>query len=178
MKKLLFILLAFIVFLSTACDKDDNMTTISNNRDILRCKINGKNWTPAGGGLDIISPYTLEYYSDDDFLVLIAGNSSTNSSLKGAIKFHSQNVSLGEGKITENEGNSHIQNNTNTSGCVNYGDLDSNFDNYIFVTEIDSINYFMKGEFQFSAINDCQDTIRVTDGYFDLNYFFQNVKDR
>ena len=173
MKNILFLLLTTILFLAAACDKEDDLQCdrTSTNHDILCCKINGEDWKPGGGGPDIISPYTLEYYSDDDFLKLIAGNNS-NSNFDGAIVIHSQNISLGEGKITENDSNFYIQDDDNVNGCVYYGDLDSDFENYIFVTEIDSLNYFMKGEFQFTAINDCQDTIRVTEGYFDLNYFF------
>ncbi len=174
MKNLIFLLFTATLFLATACDKEDDIatTSTSNNHDILRCKINGENWTPAGEGFDVISPVELNYYSDDGDLRLIAGNSTLNSNFKGAIVFHSQNISLGENSITENESNFYIQNNDNINECKYYGDLSPNFDNYVFVNQIDSINYFIKGEFQFSAINDCQDTIRVTEGYFDLNYFF------
>ena len=65
-----------------------------------------------------------------------------------------------------------LTNSSNLTGCQDYENIDTNFFNYIELTEIDSIDLVIKGEFQFSIINQCQDTIRVTEGYFDLNYFF------
>jgi len=55
-----------------------------------------------------------------------------------------------------------------TKGC--YYELEDTYTGYILFSKIDRINYIISGTFEFStATNDC-DTVRITDGRFDLQY--------
>ena len=40
----------------------------------------------------------------------------------------------------------------------------------LFITKLDSINQIVSGTFWFQAVNDRGDTVKVTDGRFDMRY--------
>lgn len=155
----------FFCFLFSACIKED-ICMNSGNHDYLCCKIDGKDWTIGGGW---VFPYDLNYYSDTKWLSLLARNTSNDEIMLGAFQITTNIEKL---QTKSPLGLLLLQKSSNTTRCKYYENIDISDDNFIKVLEIDSINYIIKGEFEFSAINECQDTIRVTDGYFDLNYTF------
>ncbi len=171
MKKIIYLLFTATLFLATACDKEDDMTSdSSNNHDILRCKINGENWTPKVAGFDLVYPFELNYYRDIERLELLVKNNAGSSILQGSIYIRCNVDSVNTlNKIIFRE--DVIKNNNYSYECSAFG-LDTLTTNFIQITSIDTLNFVMTGKFECSAINDCQDTIRVTEGYFDLNYFF------
>ena len=57
------------------------------------------------------------------------------------------------------------------SGC-RFHDLDTTAVRRLTILEVDTINYLIKGTFEFTAINECVDTVRITDGYFHVNFRF------
>lgn len=63
------------------------------------------------------------------------------------------------------------QNLINDSGCRFYY-LDTTKTRLISINYIDTINYEIRGCFEFTAINKCQDTVHITNGYFDVEYRF------
>ncbi len=173
MKNLIYLLFTATLFLATACDKEDDMTSdSSNNHDILRCKINGENWTPAGGDLFITKPYDLQYYNDEKFLVLSASNSIDEFPLNGGLSIFVKNINLGEHLLHKDDNSFSSHNNSNSDECKYYDVIDSSFYSFINISELDTVNFIMKGTFESSIINECNDTLRYSDGYFDLHYRF------
>ena len=51
-----------------------------------------------------------------------------------------------------------------------YYDYENTFDGWIKFSKIDRTNYIVSGTFEYSTVNEDCDTIRVTDGRFDLPY--------
>ncbi len=173
MKKTFFLLLTCSLLLAAACTSEDDMTPSTEDaHSTLRCKINGEDWEPKGGDLFTSKPYRLEYYDYDGFFVFDASNTTSDSALRGTIMLSLTNTELGVNRIKDIEDIWYISNSDNISECKYYEELNSQVDNEITIIEIDTINYFIKAEFNFSVINNCQDTINVTEGYFDLNYRF------
>ena len=167
---LLFLCCFCLLCLAAACTGDDEVTPQPSTEEhtTLRCKINGEDWTPASSGLLAGYPFDLEYYSYDGFLRLL----TWNSSLETSISIGSSPIKLGRNSITENDYNWHFTNGLNSSGCKDYEDLEVGYNNHLTIIEIDSIDYFIIGKFEFSALNSCADTVRITEGYFDLKYHF------
>jgi len=164
--RLLYLFSIAILLLAASCN-DDDMPVIDEHT-MLRCKINGENWEPACGDLFCIYPFDLQYYKEDRWLNLTAGNASNNSALNGAIVMIVNDARIGENELIDNESLFHIQNHNND--CELYEDLTPTFNSHLSISEIDTIDFFIKGTFEFSAFNECNDTIRVTDGVFDLKY--------
>lgn len=158
-----------IIFLAASCQtEDDNPLNNQEAHTSLRCKINGTNWEPAGGDLFSIYPFNLQYYEDTGGIELIARRNIQSEPSSQAIYLRTVFNEIDvEESIIGIDGvfvNSELK-----SECTRY-DLDTTELQYIRIMEIDTIDFFIIGEFQFSAYNECNDTIRVSEGYFDLKY--------
>lgn len=164
MNKLLYIFLIGFL-LAASCNPDDNQVTEPHTT--FRCKINGKDWEPAGGGAQTINPYEILYYDDNNSLDIVAFRSL--STVRQIIKINCfiKNIGVRNELRSSDEVFEDILN----TNCRIY-DLDTTKTNYILVSEIDTINYIIVGEFEFSAINNCNETVNITEGYFDLPYTF------
>lgn len=57
----------------------------------------------------------------------------------------------------------------NDDSCKRYS-TDTLANNWINIYDIDTSKKVIEGSFEFTAINACQDTVRITDGYFKLTY--------
>ncbi len=40
------------------------------------------------------------------------------------------------------------------------------------ILEVDTVNFLIKGTFEFTTINECNDTMHITDGFFHVNFRF------
>ncbi len=59
----------------------------------------------------------------------------------------------------------------NEAGCISYG-IDTSFVKRLTILKIDTVNYTVLGTFEFTVLNQCSDTVKIEDGYFDLEYRF------
>jgi len=175
MKKMTFFLLALPLLLLASCGKDDDLS----NDETFKCKVNGEEWDAFSytegdlfgigtGAMDLL------YYTDVKSITLIGVRHLEDQSTNQSINISTKPVSLGDNPIYVN--NVHLikrvfKDWNNDSGCIFYN-LDTLSENTIHIIEIDSINRRIEGTFLFSAINDCNDVVRVTDGYFDIAYRF------
>ena len=158
------------LFLAASCNSDDEIAPFSENEPhtILHCKINGMDWTPAGGDLFSGYPFRVQYNNNSGSLGIIASRNIESESTNQVINIDTYFYNLDEENAIRFIGEE-FTDRFNASECIYY-DVDTTSTNYIKITSLDTLNFFMIGEFEFSAINDCNDTIRVTDGYFDLKY--------
>jgi hypothetical protein len=166
MKKILLLLLTLSLFF--ACNKDDEPTPENWTEDdnIFRCKVNGVDWEPEGGGLGF-SGGNLDVYYESFFNNAIQIRASKDNDNV------SQFLSMFVGVDLAVNGKSEILTNNvfvDYNSCGNYF-RDTTVFNFIKFIEIDSINNIAEGEFEFIGLNsDCPDTIKVTDGYFKAKY--------
>jgi len=54
-------------------------------------------------------------------------------------------------------------------GCEWHEAIDE-MDRLLYISDIDSTNRVIEGYFEFQGINDCQDTIKIEDGYFKVSF--------
>ena len=168
-------LLLFSLFLLTATCSKYNEPPPYSPPAIFRCKVDGVEWEAYdyqnGGLIDIgiggSSPTNLQYYSDTKGFELGANNKTEDLVINQSIGLYSRIEQIGE-NVLKYRSNAFIDSNE-LSGCE-YHELDTFAIRKLLILEIDTIDRRMKGNFEFSAINDCNDTVRITEGFFDLSF--------
>ena len=179
MKKVTFTFLIFTIFLSFSCEKDplnpeppDALPPATmTGENTFGCLVNGKVWRPYTENLweeAISAKHDLGWVDCDQLLV--SGKRRYNSDSVSSGVFN-QNMKmnvwcpiLGENTITFSK-RSFIDFNN----CGEYY-LDTLSPRIMNITRLDSINKIASGNFEFTAINnECQDTIQITEGRFDVD---------
>lgn len=169
MNKLLYIFLIGFL-LAASCNPDDDQVNEIEPHTTFRCKVNGQDWTPAGGTSQTIYPFDLQYYSDTGGLELLAHRIILSENVDQGFHLVSRIKTLNTDTPFRFEEEVFLDN-FNSLNCQRF-DLDSTSNNYIKLNTIDSTSFFIVGEFEFSAITECEHFIQVTEGYFDLKYTF------
>jgi len=89
----------------------------------------------------------------DENVSMFIGNT-----IKEGEKYQLDNATTHKGKYDNQIGN-----------CIY--ETSSIFQGYIYISKLDSLDYLLAGTFEFDAYSkDCQDTVRITDGRFDMQY--------
>ena len=168
------LLLSITIFLLLAllagCKKED--TTPTYHKDIFRCKVNGLEWvaTCPSDGLFGCEPVDCQYYwNDTKFFSLRSIKRLDDNSIYQGIRMFVPQTILGDMKLPYfKEAFTDLKNPT---GCRFYN-LDTIPFHKLTILEIDTVKYIVKGTFEYTAINECQDTMHITDGYFHVNFRF------
>jgi len=93
----------------------------------------------------------------------------------------STNQSIGFSKYSTIIGDNDIQfrlrafKDWNKPGNCGFYDLDTSSARKLTILEVDTVNFLIKGTFEFTAMdhyNECKDTVRITDGFFHVNFRF------
>lgn len=169
MKYISQILLILLFTLASSCSKYDCDDCI-----YFRCKVDGKEWRmncntqePFG-----CSAYDVQYYRYDgtNNIYLYIKNDDNNS----AVKLYAKNIdSTGLRYVIRRPGttfSSYIDRNTKKL-CDSYK-MDTLKYNYLRLNEIDTINYIVGGEFEFTGQDSCGNVVQITEGKFRLRYRF------
>ncbi len=169
-------LLAFaLVFTCTNCNKEDDTQPKHNT---FRCKVNGQDWeafdSRGGGGLPghsgVFDPTDLRYYSDTRALGLTAvKHIEEEPEIRQGLRFSTRNTIIGSNTMIFKK--NAFGDALKMAGCQDYR-LDTLKKRELIILNIDTNSFIMEGTFEFSAHNDCGDTVHITDGYFDLDYRF------
>ena len=158
--------------MAASCEENRLEESLEEQHRLVRCKVNGEDWRPRGdgtGGLAIQgnTPFDLLYYNDTKSFELSAGNHE----LSQGMRVFGRNTIVGVNEIYYNGNFTYFSDGSNSQDCIKYDSL-NNSNNTFTILTLDSVNFIMTGEFEFQAINDCEDTVSVTEGYFDLHYRF------
>ena len=163
-----YLLLISLLSLASSCQKED--MPADGHKNIFRCKVNGVEWTPhCVSGFFACSAVDCQYYKGSGTIELVAIRENHDNSINQGIKLVKYNAKIGFNEITYRS-SVHSDLN-NSSGCFLYI-IDTSFNRSISIIEVDSLDYNISGTFEFTAINKCQDTVHITDGYFDVEYRF------
>ena len=177
--RLLFILLLAALSFS-ACEKEKTPPTeleklpaaTQEGKNTFGCLVDGKAWTPKWGGL--INPGITPYYNN------VLGNFSIITHYYKDGKSES-GFSIGQkfapffepGTYTMDVGLSSYRFKSDTcissilSGKSEYHNINGVFE----ITRLDVSTGIISGTFEFDAVSEtCQDTVRITDGRFDIKY--------
>lgn len=162
------ILLIAILSMSSSCKKEDMPS--DGHKNIFRCKVNGVEWTPhCISDFFGCSAVDCQYYKEDKYLSLSAINRNQDKSIDQGFRFISRFTKSNISDIIYLSGE--FVDYTNIEKCITY-DLDTVKTRVIEIIQIDTINFRISGNFQFTVANDCSDTLDISEGYFDLEYRF------
>lgn len=171
MKNILILLTAtiFLILLSS-CKKED--TTPTYHKDIFRCKVNGVEWvaTCPSDGLFGCESIKCWYYSDTPSIELVGLYINSDKTINQSIHIYTFKDLLLNTQLPS--GLPGIFKDFNKNPGCRFWDWDPTNKGFIEVLIIDTINHTITGIFEFESINQCNDTIRVTEGYFDVKYYY------
>jgi hypothetical protein len=156
--------------LLAGCQKED--TTPTYHKDIFRCKVNGVEWvaTCPSDGLFGCEPIDCQYYwKDTRTISLGAVNVSNDKSVNKSIGLYKYKSMLGDNIMGLSMREYKDWN--KPAGC-RFHDLDTTAIRRLTILEVDTVKFLIKGTFEYTAINECQDTMHITDGYFHVNFRF------
>lgn len=167
------LLIAAILTLASSCQKEDPFTP-EGHVDVFRCKVNGVEWTPncISDPLFGCDPVDCLYYPPTQGVEFSVINISNDKSKNQSIGFSKYSTILGENEIPFRL---RTYKDWNKNGNCGFYDLDTTSVRNLTILEVDTVKFLIKGTFEFTAIDhygDCNDTVRITDGYFDVNYRF------
>ncbi len=165
------LLLITMISVASSCQKEEPKTP-SWHADVFRCKVNGVEWTskcvsdPLFGCNAIDCQY---YWKDTKTISLRATRRLANNSIYQGLRLYRYKSKIGD---------NHLQLTTEQyldwnkpSACIGH-DMDTTSVRRLTILEVDTVNFLIKGTFEFTAINNCQDTMRITDGFFHVNFRF------
>lgn len=169
---LLFLLLPLL--LAASCGKEDDDSTPSDKlppatmtgENTFGCLVNGEVWLPHTEAFwdSPLSVVHDTYWVGCDQLKIGARKDNPNVGSPNILQSFSINVWCP--KLGDNDVQAVFWDN---EGCGIYR-LDSISPHILKITKLDTINFIAAGTFSFTVINqDCQDTLRITDGRFDAD---------
>jgi uncharacterized protein DUF6252 len=179
--------LFFILFSFASCRKhkpinpvDQLPAATQTGANTFGCLINGQVFLPKGPSLSPILQCAYQYlntdYSKGYFFQLSAGNKNNSSDVFG-IGIFTDSLAIKEGVYTlaENQkGNAYgLYSRFQEQGNVVKSTIlytKSNLPGQVIITKLDEINQIVSGSFWFSVINDSGDTLKITDGRFDMQF--------
>ncbi len=163
------ILLIALLSLASSCQKED-MPPTDGHKNIFHCKVNGVEWTPHCISDPLFGCDAVDcqyYWKDTKSFEIIAINRTNDNSTYQTMGFSKYKSSFGDNPIPYQV---RIYTDWNKPAGCRFFDLDTMASRRLFILEVDTVKYLIKGSFEFTAINECQDTVQITDGYFHVNY--------
>ncbi len=170
MNKLTILLIA-LLSLASSCQKDEPFTP-DWHVDVFRCKVNGVDWKPECQSDPLFGCDAVDcqyYWKDTKTFEISAISRSYDNSIDQSIGIASKYATIGDNFLGLSLREYKDWN--KLPGC-RFHDLDTTTSRRLTILEVDTLKYLIKGTFEFTAINECQDTMRITDGYFHVNYRF------
>jgi hypothetical protein len=183
--KFLSIALIILLFL-TSCKKHKNINPVDQlpsetqtGAGTFGCLINGKVFKPKGPSLSPILSSNYQYIyspSPNGFVFQVSATNNVNE-----CEISNITVGLDSGKVSQggvyelkemNRGNAVGRYmyfpSCNTSQIIY--ETTSESKGQLIITKFDEINQIASGTFWFIAVNDKGDTLKITDGRFDVHY--------
>lgn len=158
--------------MAISCDNDDLKDCKADpDCEYFTCKVNGEEWSTncERDPLFACSAIDVQYYKDISGFSLVAVNGNKKETV--FLEVYSK-LKLGSNKYFIN--NSVATKYTNGNKEVNCRKfrLDTLISNDLFLTKIDTINFELEGTFFLECKNECNETVKITDGEFRVKYRF------
>ncbi|MBN8682018.1 MAG: hypothetical protein J0L99_05180 [Chitinophagales bacterium] len=177
--------LLFILFLAalsfSACEKEKTPPTeleklpaaTQEGKNTFGCLVDGKAWTPKWGGL--LKPALTPHYNNILGSFGIVAVRYDGSEIENVLNLSGEGLSIletGNYSLSFEETSFSLKSETcSTPGPVKNGRILINQNGTIQITRLDVSTGIISGTFEFDAVSEtCQDTVRITDGRFDIKY--------
>jgi hypothetical protein len=144
------------------------MPSTDGHKNIFRCKVNGVEWTPhCISDFFGCSAIDCQYYKEDRSLSIRVERVYKDMSIDEGMTFYKYGILIGKNVVDTHS--DIFQNWKNTSGCKLYV-IDTTEIHCLELYSLDTLRNSITGTFDFVLKNSCNDTIHISDGYFDLEY--------
>ena len=176
MKKSILLLASILIFLAASCGDDDEKLTTDQlppatmiGANTFGCKVNGEVWIPHVEGAPFWeSPIYAKHdrwWPDCDQLFISATRKFHNQAdISQEITLNVWCPKIGENNLTPSKGSYRDLRN------CGYYNIDTLSPYTMNITKLDTINNIASGTFELTVINaDCNDTVRITEGRFDVD---------
>jgi len=176
--------LVFILFSFASCRKhkpsnpvDQLPPATQTGANTFGCLINGQAFLPKGPSLGPILQCAYQYlntdYSKGFFFQLSAGDDSNSSDVTG-IGIYTDSLEIGKMDFqlgANKPGNAYgLYTRINLSGINMNLYTNNNLPGQLTITKFDEISQIVSGTFWFSVIKNPGDTLKITDGRFDMQF--------
>ncbi|MCF8239089.1 MAG: hypothetical protein K9I85_13085 [Saprospiraceae bacterium] len=172
MKYLTFLLIT-LLSLASSCQKED-MPPTDGHKNIFRCKVNGVEWTPhCISDFFGCSAIDCQYYKGSGTIEFHVLQQYEGHLTDQYISIYKYQAISGDNLIQKTSGYEYSDH-AKVSPC-GYYNLDTSKIRRLTILNIDTINHLIEGTFEFTAYDrniSCEDTVSITDGYFDVEYRF------
>lgn len=161
------LLLTCVLFISASCTKEENSCVQKNDCNILEWKVDGKKYKAEceSGPLFGCDAVDCQYYHDTKTLEFVGVG---ENGAVGVYKYKSL-IITGQNNTFGQHDKLNFRSRYNDNNCIVYS-LDTNSKYSFIINNVDTVSKYIEGEYSFTGINDCQDTVKVSDGYFKLSY--------
>jgi hypothetical protein len=177
--KLSICLLFLMLLLAVGCRKRKEQDPVlpsptllpitAEGKNTFGCMVNGELWLPKG-------TLTYYYYTWQDFpalygtLSLRPERDNKNDHSSFLIQLHNRVFRTGKHYLYSNHNNSNYIRYAWNS--INYENFANDSNNFIDLTRLDTVSRIASGTFRLMLlnVNDPKDTVRITDGRFDIQF--------
>jgi len=141
--------------------------------NVFRCKVNGEEWVAycQGQESNVCEPvHTSLRRLTSGQLYIYAVQKNLAMPINQNLGLLVDSAHIGENPLSSNSWSYHDW--TRPGNCYLFL-LDTTVTHNLSIHQLDTVNQIIQGTFTFTAIqffDDCRDTVRVTDGYFHLQY--------
>ncbi len=172
MKKLYILLFPFLLAASCGKKDDDQPTdklppATMTGANTFGCLVNGEVWLPHTGSIwdeALNVKHDRGWVGCDQLAIGVKKITSTNVNIYQTFNINVWCPVVGANTTSPSNGIF-----IDFEDCGNYR-VDTLSPHVVNITKLDTINFIASGTFYFTAINDdCLDTIRITEGRFDVN---------
>ena len=151
-----------LLLIQPSCKKEDPPNPHEDY--VMTCKVNGQAWEAycEGNILFGCNPVDCQFYPDTRGFEIWGGNGNVG------IRFSILNIIIGNNNIQYQY--SAVLDPRLPGNCA-YFNIDTTYQNNMAtIIQIDTVTKKIEGGFTFRAINECNDTVLITDGYFNTKY--------
>jgi hypothetical protein len=140
------------------------------------CLVNGQPFKPGGTQLSGGSLQCNYQFVNNGYYFVLIGRNKTESNLLRSVGVYTDSLQIHEGnklnlkvRIKGNPSGSYFKA-LSASQYVQYETDGNPYTGELWIKKYDSINQIVSGTFWFNAINTNGDTVKVTDGRFDVHF--------
>ncbi len=163
-----------MTFILSSCDKDPIEACAEDPTcEYFRCKVNGEWWTPdcEDGPLFGCRHTDVQYYYGTTGYIEFSSKSQKNDE---SMSMRIESVFISDSIYSHYLGpntSSRFRRGNNKNDCQIYKLIDQNNSTFL-LAKIDTVKFIIEGKFSFSAKNECNEIIDITDGSFRQRYRF------
>ena len=180
MKKLYSYLLFVLSFtlLAPSCKKQpvDQLSLLppatQTGANTIGCLVNGAAFVPKSSGIVLGTPFKSQYsFTAQGYVFYIAGGNRGSDGTVSNVSIQTDSLKISEGEILLL---SKYATPGMASGAYAYNSTsyqtNANVTGALTITHLDTINLIVSATFHFNAISKEGDTVKITDGRFDVHY--------